>query len=325
MAISEQHINPFLEMLMKKLPTLLRGKQDEFDAYLTTIDTDVKVLGTKANVHCHMIAHDGNEMPRVKDLAAAIALRIMEYAIPRSEIASAMGQLQKTNSPTAFAKLEAKARGLFTSIKNTGEVGELLLYVLIQYFLGIPQVLCKMPLKTSSQMHVHGSDGIHAKFDPSVGKLALYWGEAKLYQSIDSAIANCLDSIQPFFDDGGSDSARTRDLQLLREHVDFVDEELEDAFITFLDPDHRNYKKLEYRGACLIGFDSKLYPTTPNTTLEADVALKVNRAFSRWQSKLAGGITSRTPLDKFVLEVFFIPFPSVQEFRDFFLKELGNV
>ena len=182
-----------------------------------------------------------------------------------------------------------------------------------------------MPLKTSAQMHVHGSDGIHAKFDNATRKLALYWGEVKLYQFVDSAIAHCLDSIKPFFDDGGSESARARDLQLIRDHVDFVDEELEDAFLSFLNPDHKTFNKLEYRGACLIGFDSKSYPSTPHITMEAEVAEKVRKAFSNWQSKLGSGIKSRTPLDKFVLEVFFIPFPSVQSFRDFFLEEIGNV
>lgn len=324
MAIVEQNIEPFTDILIRKLPALLVGGNEEFDAYLTTVHTDAKILNTKANVHCHMVAHDGNEMPRIKDLAEALVGKIMEYAIPRSEIQAAAERFNQTNSPDAFSKLHVKAKNLFTTLQKTGEVGEMLLYVLIQYLLGIPQVLCKMPLKTSAQMHVHGTDGVHAAFDPQTRKLALYWGEAKLYKSIDKAIAICMESIAPFFDDGGSGSARVRDLHLLRDNLDLADEELEDALLTFLNPDHRNVKRLEFRGACLIGFDSDAYPNAPHTKVEELVQQEVSDAFAVWKRKLGKSIASRTPMDKFVLEVFFVPFPSVAAFRQSFLEEIGN-
>jgi hypothetical protein len=323
-AIIEHHIDPFTDILMRKMPALLVGDREELDAYLTTVHTDVKIANTKANVHCHMVAHDGNEMPRVKDLAEALVWKIVDYAIPRSEIKKANEQYAKTGSFTALSKLHIKAKNLFTTLKKTGEAGEILLYVLIQHFLGIPQILCKMPLKTSSHMHVHGTDGIHAILDPQTQKLALYWGEAKLYQSIDQAITKCLESIAPFFDDGGSGSARTRDLYLLRDNLDLVDEELENALLTFLNPEHRNVKRLEFRGACLIGFDCSSYPNAPHTKVEAVVQQEVSQAFSGWKRKLGKGIAKHAPLDKFVLEVFFIPFPSVDAFREAFLEEIGN-
>lgn len=324
MAIAEQHIDPFTDILMRKLPELLVGEREELDAYLTTVHTDVRIAGTKANVHCHMVAHNGNEMPRVKDLAEALVLKIVDYAIPRSEIKKAQEQFVKTGSFTASSKLHVKAKNLFTTLQKTGEVGEILLYVLIQYFLGIPQILCKMPLKTSAHMHVHGTDGIHATLDPQTHKLALYWGEAKLYQSLDRAITSCLKSIAPFFDDGGSGSARTRDLHLLRDNLDLVDEDMEDALLTFLDPVHRNYKRLEFRGACLIGFNNDSYPTTPHTKVEAEVRQEVSKAFSEWKRKLKNGIVKNAPMDRFVLEVFFVPFPSVDAFRKAFLEEIRN-
>jgi hypothetical protein len=37
-----------------------------------------------------------------------------------------------------------------------------------------------MSLKTSREMHVHGTDGIHARMEDD-GRLALYWGESKLH------------------------------------------------------------------------------------------------------------------------------------------------
>ncbi|WP_223252149.1 Hachiman antiphage defense system protein HamA [Paracoccus mutanolyticus] len=47
---------------------------------------------------------------------------------------------------------------MFTDLKSSGEGGELLLYLLTERFLGLPQILCKMSLKTSA--HYHGADGV---------------------------------------------------------------------------------------------------------------------------------------------------------------------
>ena len=47
----------------------------------------------------------------------------------------------------------------------------MLLYMLVQAFLGLPQLLCKMPLKTSSEMHYHGADGIHIGYDRNTKSL----------------------------------------------------------------------------------------------------------------------------------------------------------
>ena len=61
-------------------------------------------------------------------------------------------------------------------LERSGEGGELPLYLLLEMLLGLPQLLCKMPLKTSAETHLHGVDGVHGKLLPS-GDLALYWGE----------------------------------------------------------------------------------------------------------------------------------------------------
>lgn len=73
-------------MVIKALESLLREDGSELDAILTKVETEIKVLDTKVKVHCYAVSHDGNERPRVKDLAKAVAARAMEYAIPRSEI-----------------------------------------------------------------------------------------------------------------------------------------------------------------------------------------------------------------------------------------------
>ena len=94
-----------------------------------------------------------------------------------------------------------------------------------------------MDLKTNSQMHVHGADGLHVGVDTEAKRLVLYWGESKIYANATDAIRKCLSSLAPMLrtDENGSGPA-DRDLQLLRRYADLDDADLEEAFRHFLDP-----------------------------------------------------------------------------------------
>lgn len=309
--------------LKEVLDQLVRGTPQDLAAYLVSIESALALEGTRASVHCHAIGLDGQKHPRVKDLARFLAFRIMDYAIPRPEIDRAKKHLEATGSSAKFGELQKKAAGLFTTLKKSGEAGELLLSILVEYVLAAPQVMCKMPLKTSSQQHYNGIDGIHAAVDSSTGNLALYWGEAKLYKDIDSAIGACISSIKPFLlPEGGSGDPRERDLQLMRDNLALNNPELESALLRFLNPDDVMFKKLEYRGACLIGFDHAAYPNTPHSKSEEQVCAEIKSGVSDWLLSLKKQTTAAT-LETFILEVFFVPFPSVQDFRDAFASELG--
>ncbi len=73
----------------------------------------------------------------------------------------------------------------------------MLLYLLAERFLGLPQVLCKMDLKTDSRMHYHGADGVYASVTEE-GLLKLFWGESKIYADATDAIRDFLKSLAPF-------------------------------------------------------------------------------------------------------------------------------
>lgn len=307
------------------LEKLIRGNRNELDAYLTEVKVNEKLLDTETNVHCFMVGHDGNDVPRVEHLAYEVATRVLDYAIPRSEIEKALEADRTENTTINIVKLKMKAKKLFTSIPKTGEGGEMLLYMLVQSFLGYPQLLCKMPLKTSSEVHYHGSDGIHIGYDKDSKKLAIYWGESKLYQSIDQAITNCLDSIKPFLFDDETLGPTSRDMQLITSNLDVISEELEDILLKYLNPADPLYKKIQYRAVCLIGFDEGSYPVGPNEKIEELVMEDINKSLSSWHKKINSKIKSRHPLDTFKIEMFLIPFPSVGKFRDFFLGGIQHV
>ncbi|MEW4264502.1 DUF1837 domain-containing protein [Priestia megaterium] len=314
------------DFLEQYIQSLLRGNGEELSAYLTQVDTHQQVFETKAVTRCYMVSSDGQHLPRIDDLALRIAFFLLDYAVPRSEIDKAKLLDEQQNTTIHTVQLKRKAKKLFTELKKTGEGGELLLYLLIQSVLRLPQALSKMSLKTSGQLHYQGADAIHLGYDKPTQKLSLYWGEAKLYQSIDSAINECFKSLSPYLiGQNGINDARERDLQLLMTNIDLANPDLENAILNYLDPNHPSFNSLEYRGACLIGYNVDSYCSEPFAKEQSIVLNEITQSFTNWLSKLNTGIKKHNHLDKFSLDVFLVPFPSVQAFRDSFLEAIKDV
>ncbi len=136
----------------------------------------------------------------------------VDYAIPRSKLAAAKARDNKFNSTEAVAELVEQAKRSFTDLAKSGEGGEMLLFLLAERFLKLPQVLCKMDLKTDTRMHYHGADGVYAGVTTD-GILKLYWGESKIYGDARAAIRDCLNSLAPFLIEPEHEEAgRERDL-----------------------------------------------------------------------------------------------------------------
>jgi hypothetical protein len=302
---------------------LLRSKATSLDAYFGEVGVTAKLPNTQATVHCRFLKHDGMNKPRVRGLADRLAQEVINYAIPRSAIAAARRDANGPNDARHFAALYRKANRLFTDLRNSGEGGELLLYLMTESYLKIPQLFCKMPLKTSSQMHYHGTDGVHGIYDPIADSLALYWGESKLYSSVTAAIDECIKSLAPFLQsDGGSSAPQERDLELLSDHLDLDDPLLEKALLRYLDPDDPNYNKMIYRGIALVGFDSDKYASGKLPITETDLHKELAGSAETWQKSVSYHVTKHK-LDEITIEIFCVPFPSVETFRAAFLEELG--
>ena len=88
----------------------------------------------------------------------------------------------------AKSKFQKKSR-------NTGEVGELLLYLLLESQ-GISKIVSKMSLKTSSDMPVFGSDAVHLEIDRD--KLIIHYGESKMRKTFSKSLDEAISSIETF-------------------------------------------------------------------------------------------------------------------------------
>ncbi|MEP1231046.1 MAG: DUF1837 domain-containing protein [Litorimonas sp.] len=310
-----------MELTEEKLHSLVIGDPEALDVHLSEVKHEFKVDDVRIQTHCFCLTVDGNG--RVQPTALAEYLRhvAVSYALPRSELREAQLRDIKHGSAAAVSRLSDKARRLFVGLKKTGEGGELILSLLAEQKLKLPQIIAKMSLKTSEGLHYNGADGVHAAIGEN-GKLILYWGESKVYKSVTTAIKSCFNSMAPFLiEEESASSQRTRDLELLRDHVDLNDEATQQAIRLYFDSTKRQSKMIEYRGLALVGFDVKIYGNQKTTTenlhsLASTEVKKWGRTLSQ-RAKKAG-------IDEFSIELFFLPLPSADGFRESFLSAIGK-
>lgn len=292
------------------------------EVHLSLVERDLLLDGHAVRVHCHCLAMDANGRVRPQRLAEFMRNAVVDYAIPRSKVATAKARDAKYNSTEAVAELMERAKRSFTDLKNTGEGGEMLLFLLAERFLKLPQILCKMDLKTDSQMHYHGADGVYAGITDE-GVLKLYWGESKIYQDAGSAIRECLRSLAPMIlQPDNEDAERERDILLLSDKADLNDPDLNEALRRYFDKSSVLSKRVQYCGLALVGFDAEFYPTEEAKVAAEDVIDASRAALGKWSESI-GERLNIEKLSHVDIQLFCIPLPSAAGFREAFIKALG--
>lgn len=317
---------PTASELAAELKSLLE-RQEGLEARLEVIDVDtVGYPELHARFLCPTF-RDG--FPLVSELAEFLTHRIVSYCIPRAERKRAIEAANQAEGMDvqAIARLVDKARRLFIKaeqhLARTGEAGELLLYALIERYLGAPLVVAKMLLKTNSQMPVHGTDGIHAKYDPLTQKLILYFGESKLHATLSSALGSAAVSINTFLTDP---LAHTHEIQLITDHADLsvISEKQRQVFLDFLDPYKDSSNARVERIACLLSFDEDAFAdlsTLPREERRSAFHEAYTKKASKHLSNLRSTLQSKG-LDATRIDFFLVPVPSVDDFRRAFKEAL---
>ena len=203
---------------------------------------------------------------------------------------------------------------------KSGEAGEILLYFLLETVLRAPQMVAKIELKTNPKFETLGSDGIHMRWNSDDKLIDIYFGEAKLYQSIYSALDEVFESLNNFH----SDDMSAHELKLVTKHYKWADSQLKGAVLNYINPQEPN-GDCRFNHACLVGYDWEGYRellANPQTVIE-----EFKRVYTEDTIRLRNLLQSRFDKDfqykQFRYEVFFLPFLSVQDFRDSFFKAVG--
>lgn len=128
------------------------------------------------------------------------------YALARSTYDELCAQKKYTS---LVVKAKEKLR---KAESNDGELGEILLYCMLESHLNAPKLLTKLELKTAVNNYVNGADGVHLlKIDNSTYQFI--FGESKLDANLQSGIYDAFKSINTLLKD---------DLNKLRYEISLV-------------------------------------------------------------------------------------------------------
>jgi hypothetical protein len=299
--------------LITTLSKYIECSREKYNACLDCIETDLAVDGVQVTLRYHHLRFDGNGQPKFQDLAKCLADHLVEYCL----------SARRRDNPRQaheFGKLHREARGLLRKFDTSGESGELLLYFLMESVLGAPQIVAKMDLKTNHKLEVFGSDGIHMKWNAEDNCLDLYFGEAKLEQTVSSALDNAFASIEKFHAEGAMDL----EFGLVTSHFKWADDKVRAAVVDYVDR-QKPGSDCRINHACLIGYNWEEYMnlgTLRLDALEKEFKLRYKDHAPHLQQMLS------TRFDKcsrkhLRFEMFFLPFRTVQEFRDAFIKAVS--
>ena len=144
------------------------------------------------------------------DLTEELENALLTYALSRHTYNDLVEQKKLGN-------LVSKAKEKLRNAKsNEGELGELLLYCLLESHLHAPKLLTKLELKTASNDYVKGADGVHLlQIDKS--SFQIVFGESKLNTDLHKGIKDAFDSIKTMMDN---------DLRKMRYEISLVNSNL---------------------------------------------------------------------------------------------------
>lgn len=122
------------------------------------------------------------------ELVKLLSNHLYHFALSRTEV-------QKLIDAEEYSTLVKNAQDkLRVYSANEGELGEILLYCLLESHLGAPKILTKLEIKTSNNDYVKGADGVHLlKLTDNDFQLIL--GESKLNSDLQKGVYEAFGSL----------------------------------------------------------------------------------------------------------------------------------
>lgn len=307
---------------------LLLGEFTHLEPRIRHLEYDTTLCSERINVRCSYVSFRDGEIT-FEEFLDAIADLIVPFCLPRSEIQRVQKQTHGANHVTAarlMTKLTEKAKSLFIKAKKgshrSGEAGELVLYALNEWILKAPQIVSKMYLKTNSNMPVHGTDGVHARYDDLEKCLLIFWGESKCHKTLSSSLGDALNSIKEFVSNG----QENREIDIVSDHIDLgeLGSEAEEAILQYLDPYAPQSNNRLTVFSCLLMFR---YPNGDMPDINADkienwYVSEINTIVEDFIGNIKKKV-KRKGLGTKRFEFFLVPVPSEVDFRDGFQKRIG--
>ena len=229
--------------------------------------------------------------------------------------------------------LSQKAREKFKKVeKNDGELGELLLFCFLEGHLDAPKILTKLELKTSNNLYVNGSDGVHLK-KLSDKKYQLIFGESNTYHDLNSAFDEAFKSISEFVNEknieGNDKSGISFEKGLISSNIeseDIFEEDEKEIFKVLLYPEEKANNKFSLDDAfsIFIGYDIDINDEQlklSNDEFHTEIKRKVVGQIETYKDKIYK-LIQEYELIGHTFYVFIMPFTNIDENRKKILEKV---
>ncbi|WP_299938538.1 DUF1837 domain-containing protein [uncultured Pelagimonas sp.] len=211
-------------------------------------------------------------------------------------------------------KLLQKAIRKLSKHTAKGELGELILYTLLDVYFQAPKLLSKVCMKTNPRMPVFGADAVHGQYID--GQFKLYLGESKIHKDFVGAATSASKSIK---------NAKLKyqdEFDLLDSHMDFpnITQDLEDKLLSLLDPFENDEWQETIHSPCFIGFTnpSVLSKTTTEDQFLKEYAKLAEEYISTFSEKIQ---TQEMQLSE--VSLLILPFACIDQLVNSFIDHMG--
>lgn len=246
----------------------------------------------------------------------------IDYAVSRKTIKMYEGK------PGTLSK---RARSNFRDYNvNEGELGELLLFCFLEGHLNAPKILTKLEMKTSTNMYVNGSDGVHLlKIEDN--RYKLIFGESKLYKDLSVALVKAFESISQFVTETDSSgkykSGLKHEKTLISSNIEtsYFDEKDRDILEKIIYPEKRDSNiNIDDAFSIFIGYEIDISEETRNCTDKnffEEVKKKILLYLDAYEDKIYEKIKNNNLLGHSFF-VYIIPFTDIDKTRKNILKDI---
>jgi hypothetical protein len=302
---------------MPNLNNYLQVSEKHYNNIFDTVEHENMIDGMDVNLHFKYLKLDPNGNPKIGLLVNTLLNYATHYCFSSQKRDVEDDEFEKNKLMNEAKKLFRKWKDediTDTNQPKSGEVGEMILWLMMEVILKAPQVVAKMDLKTNPKLEVFGSDGIHLDISEE-DTLNIYFGEAKFYNDIYGALDSAFQSIEDFHEN----SMDNHEFTLLTTHYKYLNNNQQDKIYKFIKGEIES-SEVKINHACLIGYDWDKYKKL-DTSERKEFIQNFTSVYQKETERLTKLIQSR--FDKFSkkefsFEVFFIPFKNVQELRTAF-------
>jgi hypothetical protein len=293
------------------LEGLLEAQRADYDANFSHVEHQIVCdEPPSATIRLHFVRVDASGQPRFRELAHLLAKYITLYCV-RAERRKDLPELERN-------EMFMQCRDLFMPTKSSGQVGELLIYFLLETVLHAPQAIKKMPLTTNPNEERKGSDGVHLLWNEQMAVLELIFAESKIWKSFSGALGDAFKSMEYFHDS----RTKQHEVNVITSGFSNLSQELQTKVLPFIEGE--KVSRCRVAQACLIGFDWKEYECLSDAR-RADFVKEFDARYRAWANGIRESLNNRLKAFKHKhlrFEFFMLPFRDVDEFRAWFQEEL---